>query len=184
MRMGKVIAVDCDGVLANFTRSVLDSDGSALTEADVTDWDIFRFLKNPAAVKLCMSYPYWWENIRPYPDALGFGDRLRRLGFTHIAVVTAPWSMEVAAARAFWLQRHFKDQYDSLHFLKEKDLFSADCYIDDKPENLATASRAHPESGMILRCHPYNEESAASGKFQLLPRMDLLDGSYYFGGDE
>lgn len=149
--------VDVDGVLADFTGAALR--GTSLKPENVKSWELFDQL-NPEEVKYVkdkLSSPYFWAHeIKPREDARGFGDRLSALGFDHIIVVTSPWNQEVIAARAEWMYKHFKNQFDALAFEKHKQCVPGDLLIDDGVHNLSAWAKVHGYEGAVCMAQPYN----------------------------
>lgn len=153
-----IALVDVDGVCADFLTAALD--GVDLLPSDVKGWDFFSQLTDEESryVRKKLASPYFWAHaIEPIESAMGFGDRLERLGYKHIIVVTSPWCKEVMGARVDWLNKHFGGQFDALCFQKRKSTIHGDLMIDDGIHNLNEWTAAHPQGKGILMSTNYNQ---------------------------
>lgn len=150
------IALDCDGVLANFTagalRIVEEVTGHRYTEADVTEFDFVKALGLSArsgreVKKRIGSRCGFAAALAPYPRARQGVRRLRELG--DVICVTSPWDTNPwwRAEREAWLALHVG--IDVVHHDHDKrgvdcDGYGADVFVDDKAEHVQAWSRAWP----------------------------------------
>lgn len=154
-----MILVDCDGVLSDMTRSVLQlaherSEALDKGPEDVTDWD-YHCLGWPgyrAAIDEAIIRREFVYRMHPYPGAF---DSLRRLeayhGKENVMVCTAPWCGEWAAQRYAWLKDFAGVSKERVVMTCRKDLV-AGLLIDDHTENLK--GRSFHDAFLVAR--PYN----------------------------
>ncbi len=165
------ILIDCDGVLANFTKACLDyintCTGEQYAESDVTQHDIFAavgqsHLRNDFMEDCAWRYGFCM-GIEPYADIRKHVEELRKLG--HVICVTAPllgiprWHHE----RTVWLGKHAGFPHQDVIFSQQKQCVSGDVFIDDNPDN-CQAWQAHNSGGLtILWDMPYNMDFDCQG---------------------
>lgn len=156
----KTALIDCDGVLCDFVTPALR--GTSRRTEEVKEWNFIENLLNAEErkyVKEKLASPYFWAHeIKPREDARGFGDRLQRLGYERVVIVTSPWNKEVMAARAEWLYKHFGTQFDALVFDGKKAEYAGDLLIDDGLHNLDSWSlrQGSLQQNAICMAAPYN----------------------------
>lgn len=159
-----VAVVDVDGVLANFLEAALK--GMNLRPASVTCWNFIEELLTPAerteVIARCNNPYFWSHEIQPRPDAVGFGDRLQRKGFTRIVIATSPWGKEdkiqddVMCARISWLRKHFGGQYDDVCFVKNKGRVDGDTIFEDGLHQIRSFLQAGYSRKAVVFDAPYN----------------------------
>ena len=108
------VLIDCDGVLSDFVRSVLDlaalrNDVHGVTEADVTMWDFHTRLLHPdmgATINQAIARDEFVFRMREHEGAIAWLRQLEREhGEDNVFVCTSPWNAEWTAQRASWLER-------------------------------------------------------------------------------
>jgi len=159
------IAIDCDGILANFTAGALRVVEKITSKRyRETDVDRFDFCK-----ALALSYDETNRVKATITGAAGFcasldvyrgastGMRqLRELGDVH--VVTSPWpgSATWQREREDWLYDHFGITADHVHHELDKSDFAADVFVDDHgPHVRAWLARWPGRIGVFWRT-PHN----------------------------
>jgi 5'-nucleotidase len=136
----KIIACDVDGVLADihtvwYARYNKDYNDT-LKPRDVTEWEVDKFVKPECGLKIYdyLKDPTLYNEVLPYPGALDFINKLKKLG----RVVYATSSPIESYGRKFlWLKEHgfIKSQSDYFE-ARDKSLVRAYILIDDYQENL------------------------------------------------
>ena len=152
--------LDVDGVVADFSSSILQAVGSKLSPQDHQQWDVMEFLTpdEKSRAREALSDIDFWLNL-PLKDMAKQGvEKLRDLGF-QIVWVTSPWTSCLGwdTARRSWLSRNFGD--DPVVITADKEHVDGDVFIDDKVENVEKWSRAHPDKRAFLFDAPYNRDS-------------------------
>lgn len=162
------VAVDVDGVVANFTELFLNAIRAA-TKRDIPKgwkppkWDIEEALgltksERDATSKL-MCLPGVAGTIVPYPGAVDGIKKLEKIA--DVFFVTSPlkdsptWCYD----RAGWLRKYFgKELADRVDFTSHKYAFAADVIVDDKPTNCEEWSEAWPDGKALLWTANYSPE--------------------------
>jgi 5'(3')-deoxyribonucleotidase len=146
------IALDCDGVLSDFTsgalRVVEEITGRRYEPVDVGEFDFTKALDLSAcearAVKEAIgSRRGFCASLAPYPKARQGVRRLRELG--DVFCVTSPWDTNSwwRAEREAWLALHFG--IDRVHHAEDKSTYAADVFVDDRSKHVRAWFRAWPE---------------------------------------
>jgi 5'(3')-deoxyribonucleotidase len=138
-----VIALDCDGVLANWLGYVIPIANilfnANIKQSDLTGWDLYDIIDDPKAKTVLYDYLNQTNMIldmNPYQDALRGVAALKE--FADIYIVTSPmenypnWILH----RNKWLKTHFGIDKNHVIHTSAKQLVQADIFIDDKPENV------------------------------------------------
>lgn len=158
--MKPVVALDVDGVLANFTGHMLTALGAPLKEEDVTQWDVFGMLSPELNVKAkaLLKTDEFWDSQPLLPHADEGVKLLRDEGFD-VIFVTSPWLGHKAWAhvRREWLKRHVGAAPDEVIVCMRKEHVKADVLIDDKLENVRAWATAHVRGLAVLFSAPYND---------------------------
>jgi 5'(3')-deoxyribonucleotidase len=161
--MRRLLLLDCDGVVADFAGYLLRSVGSDLGFADITDWDIKRFLTADQWItaQTVLERPGWWE-AQPIIACATEGVAALRAAGIDIHWVTSPWHScrEWEATRRDWLHRNFSAAAHDVTFTYRKDLVRGDVFVDDRAEHVA-AWRERNEmdgGGALLFDAPYNRQ--------------------------
>lgn len=166
----KRVLLDVDGVVADFSGSLLRAIDSSLRPEDITDWNIFKLIEEAdgkASARLALSLmdnPRHWQSAGLLPGALQAVEGLKQRGAT-IYWVTSPWPTCHGwdTARRLWLKQYFGGG-DGFVITESKYLCAGDIFIDDRPENVQSWAKAHPDKQALLFDAPYNRNSA-------LPRL-------------
>lgn len=155
----KPILVDCDGVLSDMTRAVLEL---ARTKAnifrqpeDIVEWDFSKALGWPAcsyAITEAVEKREFCFRMKPYEGALGFLRVLEtHYGPENVLVCTSPWNPSWAAQRYAWLERYGVDK-SRVIMTTEKHRIPG-LLVDDGPPNLAR----HPDAVVCIE-RPWNAD--------------------------
>jgi 5'(3')-deoxyribonucleotidase len=140
---GKTIAVDVDCVCCDLMPAWLEAYNrtydDALMPAQVTDWDITKFVKPACGARVYeLLTPELWYKAKPIAGALIGVETLRQLG-ARVVFVTAT-SINTAGVKLAWLRHHGFLPHDgkpySLDYIEanDKSMIRADAIIDDKLE--------------------------------------------------
>ena len=159
------IALDCDGILADFVTeslSILEMlSGEKIPSEHIVTWDVFDSV--PRALRQYKTAVY--DALRDkggaagfpaYPGAFDMVRELRRFGA--VFVVTSPfdpsdyWMPE----RTKWLERHFGFHHNDVIHCAKKSRTRADVFVDDKPSNVREFAAANPAALSLLWDAPYN----------------------------
>lgn len=177
--MTKRSLVDCDGVLADFTRAYLAIAnilaGTNYTPDDATAWELSQLPGLKAVqrqtLEACGS-PGWARSFGVYPGAQEGMRELAKLG--EVYIVTSPlWlytgdlheklDRHFAATfchdRVLWLEEHFGIHRKKIIFASEKHVVDGTVLIDDKPANIQAWIEAHgskQDRSAILWAQPWN----------------------------
>lgn len=158
--MKNPILVDCDGVISNMTRSVLQlaherSEALDTTEEDVTNWDYAVSLGwegVTAAIEQAIREREFVYRMHPYPGAFMALRRLELVyGKENVLVCTSPWNAEWASQRYAWLQDFAGIERKRVIMCSRKELI-AGFLIDDHVENL----KGRPFHDAFLVARPHN----------------------------
>lgn len=160
--IGNSVLLDCDGVLADFSTSLLKAVGSSLTAEGVDDWDIFNIIEKHEgpdmkadALDVLDDFDFW-ANMDLMPGAESLYKSLGAPSSIHI--VTSPWMAchGWESARRWWLNRHFGIDPRQIIITEAKFKVVGDTFIDDKESHVREWRAAHPNGFGILRDAPYN----------------------------
>ena len=157
------IALDVDGVLANFTAGVLvlveEVTGKRYEPADVTVFDFAKALGLSAddrerIMKVISNRRGFAASLPPYPDARQGVRRLRELG--DVFCVTHPWESNPwwRAERDSWLALHFG--IEVVHHADVKTGYEADVFVDDKSSHVRDWLGAWPGRTAVFWRTPHN----------------------------
>lgn len=143
-----VVAIDCDGVLADWMGYVIPIANELfllnISLSDLTGWDLYDIIDDPKAKTILYDYLNQTNMIldmNPYKEALRGLSALKE--FVDIYIVTSPmmnypnWILH----RNKWLKTHFGIDKNHVIHTSAKHLIQADVFIDDKPENVINWSR-------------------------------------------
>lgn len=164
------IALDVDGVLANFIAGALgvveEVTGRRYAEADVTLWDYTKALNlsptEGGAVKAAIGARRGFaESLEPYPEALQGVRRLREWG--DVFCVTSPWESNPwwRAEREAWCLQHFG--IGAVHHAHDKTGYEADIFVDDKPAHVSAWKAAWPHRTAVFLRSPCKAEEVPQG---------------------
>ena len=155
-----LILLDCDGVLADFFDYLLKLAGSEYTCADLTDWDIFKWLGETElkTAKMLLSGPEFWATQPVLEGAQQSVEAFRSEGH-HVICVTSPWlpCKYWGYARREWLKTNFDIPPEDVIVAYSKYHLRGDVFIDDKPASVRQWNHANPGKYALLYDQPYNE---------------------------
>lgn len=159
-----ILALDVDGTCADthtpwIARYNADWN-DRLSLADITDWDISKFVK-PDCGKKIFDYP---EDRTIYRDVLpmdGAQEAVRELrGLGHRVIFVTTTSEKVAGAKITWLRQfgllpkyRFCDP-DYIECGNDKSLIRADVLVDDNPQHISDWLGSHA----IVFDRPWNRK--------------------------
>lgn len=139
-----IIALDCDGVLADWhehafyiLNKLLDSNYSV---NDLKEWDIDELLENTSVNK-----NKFWEAINtsnmvaelnPYSEALKGVAKLKEIADIYICTSPMVHYPNWIIHRNDWLKRHFDINPKKVIHTSAKYLVSANIFVDDHPNNV------------------------------------------------
>ncbi len=179
MTKDKIILLDCDGPLADFTGAYLDVvhalTGQRITRDDIDRWDIHltdAFVRADevyggrlqAAVAGRVAEPGFCLSIRPHPDARDAVNRLARLA--EVWCVTSPWrsSPTWMAERTEWIATHFPEigEHRVIH-ASHKHLIDGGMFVDDKASHVQTWAERRPRGiGVLFDMHHNRADSVSA----------------------
>lgn len=175
--MGKTVLLDCDGVLADFTSTLLRYVSLAHPDCpkpeDVTQFDLKDFLteeQHKTAVDILTTTRFAVDML-PMPRAQQIVRLLRNRG-CEVYVLTAPftecptWEYD----RRAWLARHFAMPEHRVVSTTAKYLVRGDIFVDDRSKHVRSWADAWPGGRAFLLTHPHNRDE------QGLRRLDDGDG--------
>ena len=145
MEMNKpIIALDCDGVLADWhehafyiLNKLLDSNYSI---NDLKEWDIDELLEGSS-----VSKNKFWEainsstmvqDLNPYPEAIIGVAKLKEIADIYICTSPMVHYPNWIIHRNDWLKRHFDINPKKIIHTSAKYLVSANIFVDDHPNNV------------------------------------------------
>lgn len=151
------IALDCDGLLSDFTRGALrvveEVTGKRFVPADVTEWDFCKVLgltfRETHLVKKTIGRRRGFvTSLLPYPLARQGVRRLRELG--EVFCVTSPWDSNPwwREEREAWLALHFG--IDVVYHAANKTVYEADVFVDDRSDHVRAWLGAWPGRTAVL----------------------------------
>lgn len=174
----RVVLLDCDGPLANFTGAYLNAflvlTGRLAVEDEVDRWAIHEcgFFQEEAArrgetpgqlrkaIDAMVVAPGFCENIRPQKAAVEAVAKLRELA--DVYVVTSPWDSSPTwmYERLHWVHRHFDIPRGHVIQTGRKHLVRGDIFVDDKPSHVVEWQAAWPGSlGVLFDMHHNRAET-------------------------
>lgn len=176
MTTKRIALVDCDGVLADFSRDALRAVDSTLRPWDITEWDIFKLLEleqvgKGLALREALNDPDFWRWMHPLPGSYALLEGLRNNNHEVVAV-TSPWLTCAGwdKARRDWLRENFDIPPENVIITARKDLVVGNVFFDDKPEHVVAWGNRHGYDHAWLVDAPYNRD-ADYGRRMLLGGM-------------
>jgi len=162
------ILIDVDGVTADMVRDLFERMGGTLKVEDFPTWDIFKQLSDEDREEAysILSKSDFWANL-PVVDGSQKGVRhLKNFGH-EVVWVTSPWSgcPGWGDARTAWIKKHFGEG-DEIHLRRDKENVDGDCLIDDKPDNVDTYKRVHPDATVLIFDTPHNKKYTGVPRFK------------------
>jgi 5'(3')-deoxyribonucleotidase len=172
--MRKIVLLDCDGVLADFTGAVCHWASvmfkREFSPSQVTQWDFCKALDlsdtETKQVKVLLSESdRFWPNLQPMDGAADAVRRLRMVA--DVYVVTSPWDScpTWEYERKAWLQRVMGIPKADVLMGPAKHIVAGDVFVDDKPETVAQWNRDQGwfseggRSHAVLWDTPYNRRA-------------------------
>ena len=151
------LAIDCDGILSNFTagalRVVEEVTGRHYEEDAVGEFDFVKAIglsvdEAREVKQIISSRRGFAASLAPYPGARQGVRRLRELG--DVFCVTSPWDSNPwwRAERESWLALHFG--IDRVHHEEDKSGCEADVFIDDRSKHVRAWAIAWPGRCAVL----------------------------------
>lgn len=184
-----VVAIDIDGVLADYPRSFLDfinqELGTQFTIAQVTSYDIYGCLGIPPEVGLPIKNKYRETGQKRFipvlPGAKEFLQRLREAGFTIVLITARPYEQysRIYADTLEWLARN-ELPYDYLVFHEKKEEYLIDMvgkdairfFVDDVAGNANSVSTLGVPCYLVTR--PYNLSAAIKENVTRIEKLEEI----------
>lgn len=166
----RTVAIDVDGVLADFKQSFIDWFNLKITPNDVTNWDIFTYLDSSdrEKAKLELSYPDFWRDMKAYPYARDFIDVFRKKD-VNVVIITSPWRSCPTwdEVRRQWINKNV-GKFPVIT-AEDKRYTHVDALIDDKPENIIDFNSYNKETSAFgyLVDRPYNRSHSSLNRISL-----------------
>lgn len=157
------IALDCDGLLCDFVsgalRIVEEVTGRRYLYTDINEFNFTKALgltdRETAEVMARINGRQGFAAaLSPYPNARQGVRQLRYLG--EVFCVTSPWDSNPwwRQERDAWLALHFG--IDVVHHAKDKSVYPADVFVDDRSKHVHAWSTAWPGRTAVLWRTPHN----------------------------
>lgn len=151
--------IDCDEVLSDFVGGAVQVyniiterclDPASLTEWKFTEHLEFENRHQKDLFDKTIRAPGFALSLKVLPGAKEGMKKLQEKVDVHI--VTSPLSGAVTWAheRELWLDTHFGIPHHRVHHSQSKFVFSADLFVDDKPENVTEWQEHHPHGAAFL----------------------------------
>lgn len=160
-----LIAFDCDGVLAEFTKGLLDglkARGFSREESTIRHWDLSASLTQDenALVDEIVSCPGFCAGLAKAPGMSALV-RALRAGGHDVFVATSPYpSRTWIDERKTWLSDVFPASDVMFASSKRKPLIAADILVEDHPGTASAWCERHPDGVAILIDRPWNSPAA------------------------
>lgn len=155
----KEIAVDCDGVLANFTDTILRDIGSVYAMKDIARYEVRSYLtpEQDAQAKARWKTAEWWRTLPVVEGAQAGIEKIRSADLEPI-IVTSPWvSCEGwEYARRAWLKEHFGITHSEVIVCSRKYMVRAMALIEDSTDKLHDWAQSWTMHHPLLFDAPYN----------------------------
>lgn len=178
MKERKTIALDVDGVLADFITPTLDHINrvtrNTYVKEDVKDFNIWSSLGLDRSQRYLSTLPLCQEgfcsNLLPIEGTQGLVAYLQK--HFRVLAITTPWraSPTWAFERTKWLNSYFNITDNDIVFCRDKSLIISDFFLDDNPYNILESSAVSP----VLMDQPWNRD------FVSLPRAVSFDNFVHF----
>jgi 5'(3')-deoxyribonucleotidase len=166
-----VIAIDLDGVVANFSAKFLSVANTMFElnckQEDQTSWDFrdcqpITKYQEDTVFKTLMNTDNWWLSLDPLPET----DALRELEHKYqIYFITARFNsagLPMTDQAAIWLRREFFITNPCVIACKHKGpllaALNVEYFIDDNVPNIADARVSSPFTKCYIQDQPYNRE--------------------------
>ncbi len=150
--------MDVDGPGAKFTAPLLallrQHDPTTPLESEIRFHDYIHLQFTPKLRKLTYKIlkDYKWWAAQPPEDGAQEAIALIRSHGHEIAWCTSPWESCFGwdQARRDWIRKHFNAKDDPIMTGTKKHVVHGQVMVDDRPDNLASWSKAHPQSTTFL----------------------------------
>jgi 5'(3')-deoxyribonucleotidase len=176
-----VVLLDCDGVLANFDKGVIEfinsRTNSNLKESDITTYKIFDKYGGPILEKEFYDFINeggFCSHLEPYEEAIPAVIELQLI--SDLYIVTKPlWLSSWVLERTEWLSNKFNIPRNKIVYTAAKHLVNGDIFVDDNFDNIKNWKQANPNKIAVLWDMPYNKDDNAKkiGAFRL-SNWDML----------
>ena len=164
------IALDCDGVLSQFTVGLIsvieEVTGRKYALTDIKEFDFVKALglsqqEASAVMKMIDARRGFAASLPPYPLARQGVRRLRELGY--VFCVTTPWDNPWwRAERESWLALHFG--IERVEHASNKSTYEADVFVDDKSSHVRDWLTTWPgRAGVFWRTLHNSSEPVPAG---------------------
>lgn len=137
-----------------------DTEDDTLDIANVTEWNIGKFVRNPRGLFAILERPGFFDYLPAIPGAVKGVTALIDAGH-EIRFATAPPSGDAARGKIEWVKREFTHRgltQRHVMFSHDKDWIQADAIIDDRPKTIAAWSEMGKRVATIE--YPYNVTEA------------------------
>jgi len=177
----KILAVDCDEVLANFTDTTLallnEYKGSSHTRDQISEWDfINQFLPlEKKAFRETFNSHRLFSIIDPYQEAQEAIRELKQ--YVKIYVVTSPmaeyhtWTRD----REKWLLDHFDVKRNNVIHTRAKYRVHANYFVEDKPSTLKKWKKEWPDEFAVLFKHNGNKHEVGNWDLHTNDWQQIID---------
>ena len=173
--MSKIVAIDLDGIIANFTDAFADVArglGYSLAPDYVpTDWnwaEVLSLQQIDRCWKKIQETDNWWMGVKPYPnvgDSLAILHRDENVDVYFITSRTASAGNSVLDQAICWLTVYgLRGTFGSAivvkrpsQKLKVLQAIGAHFFIDDKPETVEQVLDEYPACSSFLLTQPWNQ---------------------------
>jgi len=155
----KILLCDVDGVIADFTQSLLRTINSSVAYGEIVAWDLFSLLP-PHEKRVALDVlkdPKWWANQPTIYKAQRSIEELRKNNWD-VVFVTSPWldCKEWAYTRTQWLKTNFDAPATNVIIAARKELFVGDAFVDDRDENVQKVLNSGHVPNVMIYDAPYN----------------------------
>lgn len=159
------VLLDCDGVVADWTKAVAAVVRKHGGEMDTTKWfkrnDLPEQIRNKVMYEIgAAGFNSTFEVIKGSKEAIKL---LRKLGH-EVHFVTSMWDCPTwTYDRNVWLRYHkLANAPDGVTYEKNKYISSGDFFVDDKIKNVEEWKAAWPNGVAILWAQPWNADYKGS----------------------
>ena len=156
---GPRVILDVDGVVADFVPHLLQAIGYEGGAETITDYDLRKFLTLAQQERMdqTLAQGEFWHTLPVIEGALEGIDEIREQRH-EIIWATSPWVAcpNWEGIRREWLYRHFDVDPSEIVFTFQKQLLTAEFFIDDSPEAVVAWQRAHSRGRAVLYSAPHN----------------------------
>jgi len=157
--------LDVDGVICAFVDGAIkvieEITGKHYQPDDFRDFVLSLAVEQRfrAAIHERFQRPGWCANLKPYPGAIDFVDRLQQ--HCEVYVVTTPMygAATWASEREGWLRDYFGIPSSRVVHTSAKYVVSGASFIDDKPSHVEEWMQYHPDGIGVVMARSYNEDT-------------------------